>query len=212
MSIRRRMSEAFELHVISSGSRGMDEFVRVAAEIRHAASWIHIREKARSAAELCRWISAAAEAGVPLAKIAVNERVDAAWTMNAGGAHLGAEGLPADAVKRRFPGLRIGKSVHSLAEAELAERAGADYVMYGHIYASPSKPGTPGRGLRELARIVSSLTIPVIAVGGITPERAGEIIAAGAAGIAVISGIWEAEDAAARAAQYRDALRKKGEG
>lgn len=201
-----------ELHVISSGQQMLQDFVALAARMERFVTRFHLREKSRSAEELCEWITAMTEAGIPLSKIVVNGRVEVAWAMKAEGVHLGAGSLPVARVKRRFPGLRVGRSVHALEEALAAEQEGADYVIYGHIYATSSKPGLPGRGLAELGVIARRLTIPVIAIGGITPQRVREVMDAGAAGIAVLSGIWEADDPVETANAYADSLRGEERG
>ncbi len=93
----------------------------------------------------------------------------------------------------------IGRSVHAPRGAVAA--TGADYVLAGHVYPSPSKPGSAPLGLSGLARIVAVAPCPVIAIGGITPDRVKEVIQLGARGVAVIGAIVEADDphAAARA-------------
>jgi thiazole tautomerase (transcriptional regulator TenI) len=90
-----------------------------------------------------------------------------------------------------------------LEDAQAAERAGADYVLYGHVYETSCKPGVVPRGIAQLERICRLLKIPVIALGGIKPQHIPELYAAGASGIAVMSGIWEADSPAAAAVEYR---------
>jgi thiamine-phosphate pyrophosphorylase len=95
------------------------------------------------------------------------------------------------------PGQLVGVSTHSPAEALAAAREGADYVVFGPVYDTPSKReyGRP-QGLPALAEACRQTPVPVLAVGGVTPERVGELRAAGAAGVAVIRGLLEAEDPA----------------
>ena len=106
--------------------------------------------------------------------------------------------------------LRIGRSVHEAAEARIAARDGADYVFFGHVYHSASKPGLPARGLAALADTAGSTAIPVLAIGGIEPRHVPELLQHGAAGIAVMGGIWNARPSEA-AQQYRMMLQKEGE-
>ncbi len=148
--------------------------------------------------------AAASRHGVP---VLVNDRVDIALAVRADGVHLGEGDLP-PALARRLMGPRavIGATAHSLEQVLEAERAGADYIGFGSIYRSPSKQvvaiqGT--EGIREASRLTG---LPIVAIGGITVERAAEVIGAGADGVAVISGLWSAPDVAARAAQYADAI------
>ena len=102
------------------------------------------------------------------------------------------------------PGVAIGRSVHTAEGAAAA--TGADYVLAGHVYPSPSKPGLPPLGLAGLATIVAVAPCPAIAIGGITPDRVAEVIRAGARGVAVIGAIVEAEDPRAAARALRVAV------
>ncbi|SDP16793.1 thiamine phosphate synthase [Halobacillus aidingensis] len=111
--------------------------------------------------------------------------------------------LPVSQVKQTFPELNVGKSVHSLKEAIDAKEEGADFLLYGNIYPTSSKPGKAGKGLDSLREIIEHVGCPVVAIGGITPERAGDVIRTGAQGIAVMSGILQAEDPVKAAQAYR---------
>jgi thiamine-phosphate pyrophosphorylase len=104
-------------------------------------------------------------------------------------------------------GLTIGASVHGVVEAMELEREGVDFLVFGPIYDTPSKRAYgPPQGLAPLAKIVESIRIPVYAIGGITPERVGEVRAAGAAGVAVISAILSADSPADATKRFLDAL------
>lgn len=99
-----------------------------------------------------------------------------------------------------------GRSVHTIEQAIQGEQEGLDYLFYGHIYSTSSKPGVPARGIDQLRQLCAAVHIPVIAIGGIQPQHAEELMRAGAAGIAVMSGIFTADDPAEQAAAYRAAL------
>jgi len=104
--------------------------------------------------------------------------------------------------------LRIGVSVHSLEDAVDAELKGADWVTYGPVYDTPSKrPYGAPQGVDRLATVARGLRIPVVAIGGITPERVKECRAAGARGVAAISSILAADSPAAATRRFLDALR-----
>jgi len=121
------------------------------------------------------------------------------------GLHLRERDMtPAAARTVLGPAVPIGRSVHS-PEGTVAA-TGADYVLAGHVYPSPSKPGLAPLGPAGLARIVAVAPCPVIAIGGITPERVTEIIQTGARGVAVIGAIVEAEDPRAAARALRVAV------
>ena len=101
----------------------------------------------------------------------------------------------------------IGASVHSLDEARAAERDGANFIVFGPVYDTPSKrPHGPPQGLDALANVVKAVSVPVFAIGGIRPERVAAARAAGAHGVAVISAILAAERPANATKQFIEAL------
>jgi thiamine-phosphate pyrophosphorylase len=132
------------------------------------------------------------------ARLLVNDRIDVALAADADGVHLPASSF-ATADARRLVGASrlVGRSTHSAAEAAVAAAEGADYVILGPIFATPSKAryGAP-LGLEVLA---TTATIPVVAIGGITSERAALVRRAGAHGVAVVRAILDAPDPAAAA-------------
>jgi thiamine-phosphate pyrophosphorylase len=138
----------------------------------------------------------------------VNDRADVALAVGADGVQRTYLSLPTDALRRIAPpGFLIGASVHSLVQAREAVTQGADFVVFGPIYDTPSKRryGAP-QGLAELERVATASARPVVAVGGITPERVAEVRGAGAAGIAVISAILAAASPGDRTRAFLDAL------
>jgi len=139
------------------------------------------------------------------AALLVNDRIDVALAADADGVHLPASSFPI-AVARRLvgPDAWIGRSTHAPAEAEAAAADGADYVVLGPIFATPSKAAY-GPPLGVAALTTTRASCPVVAIGGITPENAGDVRAAGAYGVAVIRGILDAPEARAAAAAYRAA-------
>jgi thiazole tautomerase (transcriptional regulator TenI) len=181
-----------EIHVISNGIQKTDQFVNIASEIHPYVTAIHIREKTATAKEIYTIIKSMLDIGIPPGKIIVNDRADVAKAVHAQGVQLTYQSLDVQLVKFSFPDLRIGKSVHSLQEAVEAEQQGADYLLYGHIFSTSSKPGLAPRGLGSLQQIVKEVAIPVIAIGGITPKNTKDVLSTGAAGIAVMSSIWDA--------------------
>lgn len=125
--------------------------------------------------------------------LVVNDRIDVALA-TADGAQVGARGVRVrDARRMLGPGRLLGASVHTAAEAIDAAAEGADFVVAGTIWPTPSHPGRDGAGL-GLIREIASSDIAVVAIGGVTPERAAEARKAGASGIAVIRGVWDATD------------------
>jgi thiamine-phosphate pyrophosphorylase len=135
------------------------------------------------------------------ALLLVNDRIDVALAA-ADGAQVGGRGVRVrDARWMLGPDRLLGASVHTAAEAIDAAAKGADFVIAGTIWPTPSHPGRGGVGL-GLIREIASANIPVVAIGGVTPERAVEAREAGAAGIAVIRGVWDAVDPAGAVREY----------
>ena len=151
---------------------------------------VQIREKnwgPRPLLDLARnSVEAAAAYG---ARIIVNDRLDVALAAGAAGLHLGVKSMPVQAVRRVVSAeFVLGVSCHSLQEALQAEEGGADYILLGPIFETPSKlPYGPPLGLDRLREVASRLRIPVLALGGMSAERAAACYEAGAHGIAAIT-------------------------
>ena len=125
------------------------------------------------------------------ALLLINDHVDIALAVEADGVHLGGRSLATDLVRRQVGSeMLIGVSTHDREEIRTAFEQGADFVTFGPVYATPSKAayGAP-QGLKALADACRNSPLPVFALGGITPERATEVLAAGAHGIPLISAI-----------------------
>jgi thiamine-phosphate pyrophosphorylase len=174
-------------------------------KIRNAAAagidWVQIREKnleTRPLADLAR-LAVATSRGTRT-KILVNDRLDVALATGAAGVHLGETSLPVETVAewRRSAGraeFLIGASCHSFETARKAESAGADYIFFGPVFATPSKAafGAP-QGIERLREVCRSARIPVLAIGGITVENAHSCFDVGAAGVAAIRVFQESDD------------------
>jgi thiamine-phosphate diphosphorylase len=129
------------------------------------------------------------------ALLIVNDRLDVALMAGADGVHLGKEDLPIDAVRQIAPkGFLIGASVSNANEAKKAATLGADYLGAGPVFATKNKLGEPPIGLARLSEVCGVVSIPVLAIGGITLENAPQVMQAGASGVAVISAILDAKD------------------
>jgi thiamine-phosphate diphosphorylase len=143
-------------------------------------------------------------AGVPFI---VNDRVDLAVAVGADGVHLGQEDLPPAAARAILePGMILGLSTHSVAQADAAQAAGADYVAVGSMYPTATKPEFQLVGPALVRELRPRIRVPLIAIGGITPDNAGEVIAAGADAVAVISAVCGAPDPAAAARRFVDVI------
>ncbi len=175
--------------------------------VRAGIDLIQIREKDLGTRELMGLAETAVAAarGTPT-RVVVNDRLDVARALGAAGVHLGGQSLPARVVRRLAPpGFLVGVSCHSLEDALDAESAGADYALLGPIFETPSKVGYgPPLGLGKLREVRGRVKIPVLALGGVTVERAKACLEAGAAGIAGISIFQTAASLAEQVRELRE--------
>ena len=138
----------------------------------------------------------------------VNDRADVAVALNADGVHMGQGDLPLDATRNIVGKDKIiGVSAETPAEGREAEQMGADYIGVGPVFSTGTKPdaGTP-IGIDGLKKVVDAVSIPVVAIGGITIENISDVIRCGAAGAAVISAIIGSEDPESAARKLADAI------
>ena len=134
-------------------------------------------------------------------RLVVNDRTDVARATGAWGVQLGQRSMVAADARAAAPAAAIGVSVHSLAEATSGAEAGADWLVAGHIFATPSHSDVPGRGV-DFIRSLRHLPVPIIAIGCVLPTHVRALLEAGAHGIAAIRGIWESPDPGAAARAY----------
>jgi thiamine-phosphate pyrophosphorylase len=141
------------------------------------------------------------------AQSVVNDRADICLATGAGGVHGGADDMPTTALRAVLGrGRLLGGTARNATQALAAEAGGADYVGAGPVYSTSSKQGLPAPRGPEVVRDVAAWSIPVIAIGGITPERVAEVVAAGAHGVAAIGAIAGAPDPARATCDFLDAL------
>ena len=139
------------------------------------------------------------------AKLLINDRADIAVAAEADGVHLTEDSMDIRSARKVLGKNKlIGVSTHSLEHARRAQEDGADFITFSPVYFTPSKAayGEP-QGLGKLRRVCSEISLPVFALGGITPERQAELQAAGATGIALISAIMRAQDPAKGAQAFK---------
>jgi thiamine-phosphate diphosphorylase len=141
------------------------------------------------------------------ARLVINDRADVALAAEADGVQRAHDSLPVAALRRIGRHLLIGASVHSVDEARAAAEEGADFLVFGPVYDTPSKRAYgPPQGLDALRRVAGEVTRPVLAIGGITAARVREVLGAGAAGVAVISAILAADRPGDATRAFLDAL------
>jgi thiamine-phosphate pyrophosphorylase len=167
---------------------------------RAGATIIQVRERGLDDRALFDLTTAiVCETAASGAKVVVNDRLDIAMAGGAAGVHLPAHGAGAARVRAAAPaGFLIGRSVHTIEEAVAAERSAAcDYLIFGTVFETIGKPaGHRAAGVEMLSRVCAAVSLPVVAIGGIVADRAREVAAAGAAGIAGIGFfLTESEDA-----------------
>lgn len=192
---------------LRDGPRGLA--LRAAAAVFGGATMIQLRlkeESARSLVEVARTI----QAMVPDVPLVVNDRADVALAAGAAGVHVGVDDLAPALLRRVVPsGFIIGASVGS--EEEAARAVGADYVGIGPVYTTGTKADAGAAiGVARFAELATRCALPAVAIGGITSDRVSELMAAGAAGIAVISALFGASDPTQAARALRSALDASG--
>lgn len=184
--------------------RATAEIVREA--VAAGVTCVQLREKnggTRKFLDEARMVQAALRGtGVPLL---VNDRVDVALAVGAGGVHLGQRDMPiADARRLGPPGWIIGVSAECVEDAIRAEQEGADYIGVSPVFATPTKTDTARPlGLEGLRQMRAAVKIPLVAIGGIHVRNAREVIRAGADGLAVVSAIVSADSPREAAGQLR---------
>lgn len=195
------------LYYITDGKQLRGDLLAVVDRaLRAGVDLVQIREKDLSAGELFDLTRAVMKLARPAAaKILVNTRADVALAAGAHGVHLPAGSMsPAEIRKISPPGFVVGVSCHAPGEVRRAASEGADFVVFGPVFETPSKHVYgPPQGLKRLEEACRAANIPVFALGGAGAHNAPECLGAGAAGIAGISLFQQAEDLAAVAAALR---------
>lgn len=183
------------LYAITPEGPGLVEKVRAALE--GGIALLQYRRKQGTLEEARQIAKLAREHGVPLI---VNDDVELALAIGADGAHLGRDDGDFSSARKRLKGKILGASCYNRPElATAAVAAGADYIAFGSVFASPTKPGAVRA---PLSLFKDDLGVPKCAIGGITLANAPQAIAAGADLLAVISDLFDAPDIAARAKAY----------
>lgn len=200
----------FRLYLISNrrqtGGRPLVAALQAAAQAGVRA--VQLREKDLNPREQYALAEEVRSVLDPLgAHLLLNDRADVACAAGAAGVHLATTSLTPQAVRRCHPSMLIGVSTHTLVEATFAEASGADFITFGPVLFTPSKAayGEP-RGLEALRAVCAAVSIPVFALGGITPERVSDCLHAGAHGVAAISALLDVPSIPDAVAAFRAEL------
>jgi thiamine-phosphate pyrophosphorylase len=192
-----------------TAARGRDLVELLALALAGGSRMIQLREKEWPSGRLLplaeKLRAACAAAG---ATFIVNDRVDLALAVGADGVHLGQDDLPARAARPLLrPGMILGISTHSVEQARAAQADGADYVAVGSMFATTSKADFQLVGPDLMRKLRGEIRVPLVGIGGITPDNVSEVIQAGADGVAVISAVCAAPDPKAAAARFLTQIR-----
>jgi thiamine-phosphate diphosphorylase len=174
-------------HRLNDGDAGLID--RVVAAARSGVAMVQVRERDLEGAALTALVARCVDAARGTrTRILVNDRVDVALAAGAGGVHLRGDSMPAARVRTMSPrGFLVGRSVHDVDDARASAAAGGlDYLIFGPVFETVSKPGRAAAGLDALRLVAAATPLPVLAVGGITADRVAAVMAAGAAGFAAI--------------------------
>ena len=200
----------WQLYVIldRAALRGRDPAEAAAAAIRGGADALQWRDKTGSAREILaaagRILPVARGAGVPLI---LNDRADLARAAGADGVHLGQEDLPISEARTTLgPGRLVGQSTHSLEQALAAQAEGADYIGFGPIFPTPTKPAYGSLGLAPLRQAAPKIRIPLVCIGGIDRTNAPQVLEAGGRCVAVVRAICASADPESSARELKQLL------
>jgi len=169
---------------------------------------IQLRAKTQPAAQIARLAAelhrARQERAVPLI---INDHAEIARNISADGVHVGQDDIAiAEAREIAGPNCVVGKSTHSVDQAIRAFYEGADYIGFGPIFATPTKPDYSPIGLDEIRKVHDAVRIPIFCIGGIKLENLPEVIAAGARRVVIVSGLLQAKDIASYARSAKKLL------
>ncbi|MCB1096257.1 MAG: thiamine phosphate synthase [Verrucomicrobiae bacterium] len=184
--------------ILDAGYTSPADFSRVARLMVESdgVDMLQLRAKGASTEDVARWArevhAITSDAGVPLV---INDHPEVAASVSAEIIHVGQDDLPLAVVRKLVPdGTLIGKSTHSVAQALAAAEEGADYIGFGPLFATPTKPDYVPIGINDIQTVHQQLSIPIFCIGGIKKENLPSVLSAGARRVVIVSGILQAED------------------
>lgn len=207
---RRAKLWRMRLYLVTGDRGGEDETVRIVqAALEGGVSVVQLRKKTMPLGDQYDIALALRRlTHIHQALLIINDHADLAIAADADGVHLGQDDLPPDVV-RALSGFRdrlIGRSTHSLAQAQAAIDEGADYFAIGPVHATPTKAGRAAIGTTLVSEVAAIADRPFVAVGGIDLQNAPAVVDAGARGIAVVRAIYDAPDPAEAARRMHELM------
>ncbi len=213
MSWKKECLKDFKLYAVTDLKEEDPEiFAKIKGALRGGVDIVQLRSKSLSDLELLKLGKEIRKLTLKFKKLfIVNDRIDLALAVEADGVHLGQNDLPIKTA-RQMIGRRdviIGCSTHSLKQAMQAEREGADYIGFGPIFETPTKPTYQPLGLDMIRQVMKQVRIPVVCIGGINRSNIAEVIGAGAEKIAVVRAIFAAADPCRAALELKGLLSRE---
>ncbi|MEM1505028.1 thiamine phosphate synthase [Domibacillus sp. 8LH] len=178
------------IHAVTDGAGLPDHVQTKLLSLFPEIDAVCIREKGLSAQQLFTHLIGLIERGMPPEKMILHSSPDLVPFLPVLGVHFSEYDERLTHFKQKHPDKLAGRSVHSVSSAQKAEADGADYLYFGHVFATNSKKNLPGRGLDALHKVTESVAIPVIAIGGIDQSNIPAVRQAGASGVAMISAFF----------------------
>lgn len=206
----RNLSDCRLYGILDLGYVGADKVAEVAkALIEGGIDILQLRGKRQSVAELTELAAAlhgiTLRAGVPFI---INDHVEIAQQVPVEGVHVGQDDQSVASVRETLGRkVMVGKSTHSPVQAKAAHAEGADYIGFGPIFATPTKPDYQPIGLEDIRQVHADVTLPVFCIGGIKLENIEQVIAAGAHRVVIVSGLLQAPNIADYARRAKAALK-----
>lgn len=175
--------------------------------VEHGVGMVQLREKDLSSGDLFDLGQRVKAAIAGRAALIVNGNVDVAVELNADGVQLPENGMSVREARRLVgPNMLVGRSIHSVSGATQAQSDGADYLIAGAIFPTASHPNRPTQGVDFLHALRRQVSLPILAIGGVTMQNVGDIMATGVSGAAVITAISEANDPGLAARELLDEM------
>lgn len=209
---RRTLLQHFRLYAVTDfKEESPDAIKKVEAAYRGGADIVQLRSKTLPDAALFRLGQKIRQIATAAGKLFfVNDRPDLVFLLDADGVHLGQEDLPVAAVRKMFAEkgqqFLIGKSTHSLAQAQAAEAEGVDYLAVGPIFKTPTKGDYPPVGLDLIRQVTAQSCLPIVAIGGIHTGNLEQVLEAGARRVAVVRAIFASEDVYGATRKLRETI------